>query len=963
MNKMKNMIFRMKKGAFSGLKMVSILLVFSFMVRGEELQLNPNHLRAFLEGKIAEKIEEAFIESANAAEGAVRDATYFNEILRDYEDLGLLETNFAQTAVELYRGYQEALKNDAEESDPGKKTNARDFLRGSVKSAVSTVLMSVLDKESQEIVSSLQGLFADARARFKKITEAKKYLAEHPEAEVVKVLKDMGLSGSLIDDFETVEVNYRGLKNMTANYVEAFNALVAVTGALRSSDPGSKIETLFSLGVQFGGRIPILGTFVQKYFEVAQEMIKACKGLGTVIRGREQLCVGGTNTGQMDTSLGGDPRNRQWAKQFPNREACPESQVGIYRDIYKEVGNADNIFFWVGARYIAGKAHGGMEDLQALIQWLRRNGHQKQAADVGFLANAYNIPPGFLQREKNTREKALELQREIQRLVDQLLCKSEVTEEFLLKAMGIQGILEGIGMDLGLVRSFPCIDEIVDKVIEDRLMKRSAGFYQSVLNVLARVKNTMAFRIQGRVTDGRGKGLSPIALDVSPWKQMVDECSSVQTDKQGFFRVTGVKSLNDSLDVRIKATNADNETEEQTVKVSGAGDEYKCELVFADSGEVVSLVINPAEKTVAIGETVSFSVLGVKADGETAKIPSGLVKWGGAANGVFVAKKAGTFTVTAEYLKIAASASVIVEEPVKEEPEEVKDLDEALEELQNDAEEDPCEKELPAMIDRFKSLKQMVEQKYMRFNAAAAKFYQEINARRADPCTNRMVAFTYFQAKGIGADLAGISAEIQELYSSIVISSVLCSKEDIKTTIKGLIADVSAMGPRFGDVERTLAAMQGRLGELACDEQEVERNGQQVTAQGDIDPNLLQQGGAMVEVQGDSIDNTGEGLQDERNYQTALLIMVWDSGSAKDDIFSVNMSGYGNLGTTPKGGRQVFAPERYQPGMTYTVSIITLKTEVGAGTWSIMVSYKGKVLVPATAGNDTGSVSFTIPME
>jgi hypothetical protein len=266
------------------------------------------------------------------------------------------------------------------------------------------------------------------------------------------------------------------------------------------------------------------------------------------------------------------------------------------------------------------------------------------------------------------------------------------------------------------------------------------------------------------------------------------------------------------------------------------------------------------------------------------------------------------------------------------------------------------------MLERFESLKRMVEQKYAQFTGAAAKFYSEVNAGRADPCSNRMVAFAYYQAKAIAAELSGISAELQELYGSIVVASALCAKKDVKATIKSLITDVSVMGPRFGDAERTLAAMQGRLGELACDEQEVERNGQQVTAQGDIDPNLLQQGGAMVEVQGDSVDNTGEGLQDERNFQSALLIMVWDSGSAKDDIFGVSMSGHGHLGNTPRGGRQVFAPDRVQPGQSYTVSIVTLKTEVGAGTWSIMVSYKGRVLVGATAGNDSGAVSFTVPV-
>ena len=255
--------------------------------------------------------------------------------------------------------------------------------------------MAMLDEPSREIVDSLKGLYADGAARMKEIAEAGKAAAdpELPEAEYAKILQKAGITGALIDDLEEIEVAYHGLKNMTADYLEAYNALETVVGALKSRDPGSKIETLFSLGAQYGGKMPVLGMFVQKYFEVAQEMIKACKGLGERIREREGNCVGGTTTGQIDTSLGGDPRNIQWMKQFPDLEACPEGKKGIYLDIYKDVKDGGSIFFWVDGRYVAGLPHGGIPDLQALIQWLRRNDHQSEAGDVAFLAKAYNIPP------------------------------------------------------------------------------------------------------------------------------------------------------------------------------------------------------------------------------------------------------------------------------------------------------------------------------------------------------------------------------------------------------------------------------------------------------------------------------------------------------------------------------------------------------------------------------------------
>ena len=250
MNKKKNMMAAMKKAVFFGWAAALLLSVLPAMAHGEELQLDADKLRDFLKGKIIEKVDEAFINAAIGAEGAVRDATYFNEILRDYEALGLHETNFAQTAFDLYRGYLEALEKDKEESDPEKKTNAQDFLDDKVDATINTVVMAMLDEPSREIVDSLKGLYADGAARMKEIAEAGKAAAdpELPEAEYVKILQKAGISGALIDDLEEIEANFRGLKNMAADYIEAYNALEAVVGALKSRDPGSKIETLFSRG-------------------------------------------------------------------------------------------------------------------------------------------------------------------------------------------------------------------------------------------------------------------------------------------------------------------------------------------------------------------------------------------------------------------------------------------------------------------------------------------------------------------------------------------------------------------------------------------------------------------------------------------------------------------------------------------------------------------------------------------
>ncbi len=1012
-----------------------LLLFFVFIIifpsinifAKKELNLNKAQLTEFLKNKIAAKLEATFIASANSAEGTVRDATYFNEIFRDYESLDLEQINFAETAVKLYRGYQESLKKDAEENDSGKRNNATNFLKGEMKSLVSTTLSSLLDKASQAIVGSLKDLWDDAQSKFDKIRGVKKYLAKNPTADAVQALRDVGLDGHIIDDMEFLEVNYKGFKNKFSGYIEALGALKTVAGALRSKNPGDKIEVLFSLGAEFGGRIPVLGKFVELYFKVAQEMINACKGLGNLLRKREQFCVGGETTGQLDT-IGGDPRNIQWMKQFPNRQSCPINQVGLYHDIYKETENSSNIFFWVGNRFIAGRQHGGLIDLQALIKWLRRNNYREQATDVKFLSKAYNIPPCFIKRQKQIEKMAKNMQKEIHRIARQMLCKSETIEKFLLNKMNLKGIMDDLGIDYGLVRYFPLIQEIVDKVIEDRIIKKKAGFYNKCRNVLVKLKNTMAFRVYGSVKDGNGNKLSNIQLDVSPSDKMIEDCSDATTRSSGIFKLVFTKTIFDSFQVSVKATNK-NQSKEESVKVSGTKEDYKCNISFGKS-DLISINISPAEKTINKGSSLSFVVIGVNRDGATDVIPVGKIQWTRASGGIFTGKNEGTFTITAKYEGKSAQATIIVEEkPISinlspsdmkiekgskityvvteisesgesqvipnseivwtgassgvfsgdeigmhsitavykgnlleatvRVEEKIEDLEDALDNLGNDIENDPCKADIATLVIKFQGIKAGIEQKFEYFMAVSSKFFQEINVQRADPCTNQMVAFTYYNGKKISGEVVGMWTKIKTLYSRIIFMSAACKLNTTKDTVKTLLYDFSDIGPKIGTINRTLGAMQAKLGALSCDENEVNNKGQQVTAQGTIDPNLLQHGGGMTEIQNDSLDNTGEGLQDEQNYSSALLIMVWDSGSAKDDIFSVSLSGFGTLGTTPKGSRQVFSKDRIAPG-TYTASITTLETDVGAGTWSVIVSYKGKTLVPATSGANSGSVSFVI---
>jgi len=1146
----------------------------------ERISLDKGKLTATLRAKIAEKIEAGIMDLANKAEGEVRARTYFDELLRPYEEFGILETNFAEKAVELYQGYQGADDKSA-------------FMQGQVKSTVTSVLTSALDKHSQEIVSSLESLWSDAQSNMSNILNATSQIEADPTADATQILRDHGLAGGLIDDLEYLETNARAIQGKLAGAAEVYKAFNIIRTGMGSSNPGDKMDALFTLGAEFGGKIPILGKFVELYAKVAQEMINAIGRLGKILRKRQGYCVGQGTTGHIPSKWM-DVRSKAWADHFPKIDACPHSKLGIYKDIYKQVGAAQSLFFWVGGGFVKGIRPGGIEAVKAIVRWLRRKNHKLKAINIKFIAGAYNVfPGGYLSFTKDAKKMAQSMQREVRRISSQLLCNKEETQRYLLQDLGLKSIIDAIEMDTDMVTYFPWVEEITDKVIEERLIDRRASFLPQCKAMLKKLANIIIVQIQGTVKDSDDKGVSGLEISVSPKSKILEECSKLTSGSGGTFRIVLPKTKGESFSLQVQAKSSNKSSEEKSLSLSGSKREYTIDLEMEGS-EIDSISISPTDKTINVDEKVSFVITAKMEDGSEETISNSKVTWGVAKNGIFTGTEAGSFTITAEYKDKFASASVTVEEkeidsfkvtasktkvkldekvtltakvtykdksvknvtdettfepaeidtstPGEKEvtgtfkdvsdtvtvtvldkvpksltleadkqvvtvgdkvvisailtyedgssedvtdsdstqfapsqtftakeagiieikatftkdgdppisvsgsikitvreivsltitPDQAKikinerktfkaaahfkdgssenvtnqatwtpsasfvgrekgtfgisatyknkkasatvtvtkegdkdedegDLDDALDDIKDEEDKDPCDQNaLNAKIEQFNALKGNVVSKFGNFTGASAKFYQEINARRADPCTNNIVAFTYYTAKGIASEVEAIAQDMKNLYTEIVIAGALCKMENTKSNIKNLLYAFNDVGPKIGTIKRTLTAMKGRLAEFSCDEDEVTRNGEQVSAQGNIDPEFLQDGGAMGEVQGDGVDQTGEGFQDEGNYSGSVVILVWDSGTAKDDIFAVSLSKYGSLGTTPKGGRGFFA-RNLEPG-NYTVTITTLETDVGAGTWSVKVSYKGTVLV-VQQGSNSGAVAFTIPAE
>jgi hypothetical protein len=398
----------------------------------------------------------------------------------------------------------------------------------------------------------------------------------------------------------------------------------------------------------------------------------------------------------------------------------------------------------------------------------------------------------------------------------------------------------------------------------------------------------------------------------------------------------------------------------------------------------MKLIILPQVKTLKQGETQLFEAKLALKDGSLVD-PPGEVTFSPAKE--FKAEKAGTFPVTASYGGEVTAATVTVEAKKKECKEsEVWDdasgkcvckpgftrnkeddcvpIEEIINEL-SEEEDDLCSKKgMHGAYDQVNSLAAQARADYARFQGLAAKFNKEANDRAADLCRNGLAAYCFANAQEIAASVRAAVDRIQELSSDIIMQLGLCpdlAKEmrGQGLGINGLVAAISGLGAVGADCEGRLAQMQGRLGEFGCDENEVVRLGQSVVAPGQ-DGDFLQDGGAMVEVPGDAVDNDADGLQDESLEGLAgynLTAVLYDSGPAKDDSFNLSVGGYGNLGTTPRGGLRSYGLNL--PRGSYTATVTVISAPDNYGTFTLVILENGK-RIAATSGNPAEGASVSL---
>jgi hypothetical protein len=142
---------------------------------------------------------------------------------------------------------------------------------------------------------------------------------------------------------------------------------------------------------------------------------------------------------------------------------------------------------------------------------------------------------------------------------------------------------------------------------------------------------------------------------------------------------------------------------------------------------------------------------------------------------------------------------------------------------------------------------------------------------------------------------------------------------------------------RTASLGEQVMACTEQLRAFGCDLNEVDKLGDDI-AQNGLDPEAVNNG--LREICGDGVDNNGNGLIDEDcSGGGSVIITVWDSGSLADDSFTLSVTGYGNLGSTPAGGQRIYMLN-LPPG-SYTATLTCILAPDEAGTYSITFSGSG----------------------
>ena len=94
----------------------------------------------------------------------------------------------------------------------------------------------------------------------------------------------------------------------------------------------------------------------------------------------------------------------------------------------------------------------------------------------------------------------------------------------------------------------------------------------------------------------------------------------------------------------------------------------------------------------------------------------------------------------------------------------------------------------------------------------------------------------------------------------------------------------------------------------------------------------------MQDIRGDAVVIDAVGFQVESLEALSgfnVTFVLYDSGPAKDDSFSLSVTRYGNLGTTPSGGLRSYGLNLAPGSYVATVTVVSAPDNIGTFTLAI----------------------------
>ena len=495
---------------------------------------------------ISNDISGRIQDAVKQGEQFVFKKSYINEMLEPYREFGVNpdDTNYFNEAYEVYQ----KAKADPQFSPSGHYT---DKIKGMLQSKFENYAKSFVDKESIAIGQQLQSLYQSGKQKVTDLLNASQEIQQFDDADpeidtkITNTLQKYGFDGPYVHLIEDLENIVGQVNNQIKEPVEAITIIVQ---AAASKDPTYKIEALFNLGSKFSNKIPIIGELVTHLFDMGKEVLNAAKRLGnTLEQNFGQGCI--SNAGEFNSKVA---KKQAFYQAFPHvNYACPMNQsrnAGIYRSIYVNAANQNELFFYINNKWQGGKVdrtHSGADDIFGLVQWLRTNGHADKAVDLKFIYAAYQKPIGFRHYQQQVSEKLQTIRRLTTEHYNRIShCEDNRLKGFFMQEMGLDWLGRLMSNHGGFrwedARNFTAfqLQEIQTQMIHNRYISRHQPNLNHLDLMIEKLKANVPVHVFGKVQTIRGKILPGANIDVAGTMTLLDlgpSCQKMTTDQFGKF--------------------------------------------------------------------------------------------------------------------------------------------------------------------------------------------------------------------------------------------------------------------------------------------------------------------------------------------------------------------------------------------------------------------------------------------